>query len=116
MRLYRGIQFDDGSQEYVPLGVFVITDVNVTDSNEGVSIEVAGEDRALIISRNKWTSPYQVTSAALETAITNLLVNRYPEAVTSFPTTNVTINQVILGVEKDNYPWQDAVELCQLVG
>lgn len=116
LRLYRGVQFDDGSQEYVPLGVFVITDVNVTDSNNGVSIEVAGEDRALIISRNKWTSPYQVTSATLETAITDLLENRYPEVITSFPATGVTVNQVILGVEKDNDPWQDAVELCQLVG
>lgn len=116
LRLYRGIQFDDGSEEYVPLGVFVITDVNVTDNNEGVTIEVAGEDRALIISRNKWTSPYQVTSAALETAIADLLENRYPEIVTSFTTTGVTVNQVVLGVEKDNDPWQDAVELCQLVG
>lgn len=116
LRLYRGIRFDDGSEEYVPLGVFVITDVNVTDNNSGVEIEVAGEDRALIIGRNKWTSPYQVTSAALETAIADLLENRYPEIVTSFPATNVTVNQVILGVEKDNDPWQDAVELCQLVG
>lgn len=116
LHLFRGIKFDDGSTEYIPLGVFVITEVNVSDTNDGVTIEVNGEDRSLIVSRNKWTSPYQVASAALETAITALLVNRYPEAKTSFPTTNVTINQVVLGVEKDNDPWQDAVELCQLVG
>lgn len=116
LRLYRGIQFSDGSIEYVPLGVFVITDVNITDDNSGVSIEVAGEDRALIVGRNKWTSPYQVSSGTLESVITSLLENRYPDVITSFPTTNVTVNQVILGVEKDNDPWQDAVELCQLVG
>jgi len=116
LKLYRGVEFLDGSREYIPLGVFVITDVNISDRNEGVVIELTGEDRALIVARNKWTAPYQVTSGALETAIKNLLENRYPGVIVSLPTTNVTINQVILGVEKDNDPWQDAVEICQLVG
>jgi hypothetical protein len=116
LKLYRGVEFSDGSREYIPLGVFVITDVNISDRNEGVVIELTGEDRALIVARNKWTAPYQVTSGALETAIENLLENRYPGVIVSLPTTNVTINQVILGVEKDNDPWQDAVEICQLVG
>jgi len=116
LRLYRGVEFNDGTREYVPLGVFVITDVNISDKNEGVIIELTGEDRALIISRNKWTSPFQVTSGALETAIENLLENRYPGVIVALPTTNVTVNQIILGTEKDNDPWQDAVELCQLVG
>jgi hypothetical protein len=116
IRLYRGVRFADGTDEYVPLGVFVITDVSISDTNEGVFIEVSGEDRSLIISRNKWTSPYQLVTGTLESSITALLANRYPEVVTSFPTTNVTINQVILGVENDNDPWKDAVEICELVG
>jgi hypothetical protein len=116
IRLYRGVRFQDGTDEYVPLGVFVITDVSISDTNDGVSIEVSGEDRSLIVSRNKWTSPYQLVSGTLESSITALLLNRYPEAVTSFPTTNVTINQVILGAENDNDPWKDAVEICELVG
>ena len=116
IRLYRGVKFSDATEEYIPLGVFVITDVSISDTNDGVSIELSGEDRALIVSRNKWTSPYQLTTGTLETSITNLLLNRYPEVVTSFPTTNVTINQVILGAENENDPWKDAVEICELVG
>lgn len=116
IRLYRGVRFQDGTDEYVPLGVFVITDVSISDSNDGVSIELSGEDRSLIVSRNKWTSPYQLATGTLESSITALLLNRYPEVVTSFPTTNVTINQVILGAENNNDPWKDAVEICELVG
>jgi hypothetical protein len=39
LRLFRGIQFDDGSVEYVPLGVFVIIDVVIKDTNDGVQIK-----------------------------------------------------------------------------
>lgn len=77
LRLYRGVRFADGTNEYVPLGVFVITDVTISDTNDGVSIEVSGEDRSLIISRNKWTAPYQLVTGTLESSITALLSNRY---------------------------------------
>lgn len=116
LHLYRGIEFTNGTREFVPLGIFVMTDVNIVDSNEGVSISVEGIDRSLIVSRAKWTTPYQMVSGSLESSITALLANRYPDVVTAFPTTNVTINQVILGTEKDNDPWKDAVEICELVG
>jgi hypothetical protein len=116
LRLYRGVEFSDGSREFVPLGIFVITDVDITDTNEGVVIKVDGIDRSLIVSRAKWTKPYQMVTGSLEDSITALLKDRYPDVVTAFPTTNVSINQVILGTEKDNNPWKDAVEICELVG
>ena len=86
------------------------------DSNEGVTLSLTASDRSLLISRAKWTEPYQVADASLETAITALLKSRYPDVQTAFPTTNVSINQVVLGSENDNDPWKDAVELCELVG
>ena len=116
LRLYRGVQYYDGTEEYVPLGVFIITDINIQDSNEGVDISVEGEDRSLKISRNKWLEPYQVTSGSLEDAIEDLLKDRFDDVETNFPVTNVTINQVVLGAENENDPWKDAVELCELVG
>jgi hypothetical protein len=116
IKLYRGIEFDDGTQEYVPLGVFVITEVKVTDNNEGVSISLRGEDKSIIVSRNKWTSSYQMVNGTLETSLTSLLQNRYPDIVTDFPTTNVTVNQIILGSDSQLDPWKDAVEIAQLVG
>lgn len=116
LRLYRGVQFADGSEEYVPLGVFLMTDIDITDNNEGVEITVSGEDRSLKISRNKWLEPYQVVDGPLEDAIEALLQDRYDDVQTNFPTTNVSINQVVLGSESENDPWKDAVELCELVG
>jgi hypothetical protein len=116
IKLYRGIEFDDGTQEYVPLGVFVITEVKVTDNNEGVSISLRGEDKSIIVSRNKWTSSYQMVNGTLETSLTSLLQNRHPDIVTDFPTTNVTVNQIILGSDSQLDPWKDAVGIAQLVG
>lgn len=118
LRPYRGIRYSDGTIEYIPLGVFVITEVLVSDTQNGVSITVNGEDRSLLVARSKWTAPYKVTSGSLESAITALLKNRYADAITDFPTTNVTINDVILGADNTNSndPWKDAVYLCELVG
>ena len=116
LRLYRGVQYADGTEEYVPLGVFVITEVAIQDTNEGVVIKLAGEDRSIRVARAKWTEPYQLTSGTLENALTDLLKNRYPDAQLSFPTTNVSVNHIILGSENSNDPWKDAVEIAELVG
>jgi hypothetical protein len=116
LKLYRGVQFADGSTEYVPLGVFVMTDVDIQDSNDGVSITVKGEDRSLFISRAKWTAPYQMVSGTLEASLTAMLENRWADVQTSFTATNVTVNQVVFGTESNQDPWQDAVFLAQLVG
>ena len=116
LRLYRGIEFDDGTQEYIPLGVFVMNDVKVTDTNDGVSITITGEDKSIIVSRNKWTSPYQMVNGTLEASLLALLQNRYPDIITDFPTTNVTVNQVLLGADSQLDPWKDAVNIAQLVG
>jgi hypothetical protein len=116
LRLYRGVKFANGSIEYVPLGVFVMTDVDISDSNDGVSISITGEDRSLIISRAKWTAPYQMVSGTLEASLTAMLEDRWADVETSFGTTNVTVNQVVFGTESNQDPWQDAVYLAQLVG
>lgn len=116
LRLYRGVKFDDGLIEYVPLGVFVITDVRISDTNDGVSISINGEDRSLFISRAKWTQPYQMVSGTLEDSLTAMLQNRWADVQTSFIATNVTVNQVVFGTETNQDPWQDAVYLAQLVG
>jgi hypothetical protein len=116
LRIYRGIQYTDGTEEYIPLGVFVITEVQIQDTNDGVSISVRGEDKSIIVSRNKWTSTYQMVSGTLEASLTALLQNRYADIEVDFPTTQVTINQIVLGADSNLDPWKDAVMLAQLVG
>jgi hypothetical protein len=116
LRLYRGVQYYDGTEEYVPLGVFVITEVAITDTNEGVTIKLKGEDRSIRVSRAKFTEAYEMTAGSLENALADLLKDRYPDVQTAFPTTNVTITKIVLGTEQDNDPWKDAVEIAELVG
>jgi len=116
LRLYRGVRYYDETEEYVPLGVFVIIEVTINDKNEGVEIQVKGEDRSIKVSRAKFTEPYQLTTGSLETSITDLLKDRFPDVETAFPATNVTVNNLVLGTETDNDPWKDAVEICELVG
>ena len=116
LRLYRGIQYTDGTQEYIPLGVFVITEVKVEDTNDGVSMVISGEDKSIIISRNKWTSSYQMVNGSLESSLTALLQNRYADVTVDFPTTNITINQIVLGADTALDPWKDAVYIASLVG
>jgi hypothetical protein len=116
LRLYRGIEFTNGTIEYIPLGVFVMTDVKIQDDIDGVSISITGEDRSIFVSRNKWTQPYQMVSGTLESSLTTLLQNRWIDVVTDFPTTNVSINQVIFGADNSADPWKDCVNLCALVG
>jgi len=116
LRLFRGVQFSDGTKEYVPLGVFVITSVDIKDTNDGVSIALEGIDRSIKVSRNKWTEPYQMTTGTLEASLADLLKDRYDDVEFAFPTTNVSVNQVILGLENDNDPWRDVVEIAELVG
>jgi len=116
LRLYRGIEYSNGTQEFIPLGVFVITDVAISDRADGVAMKVSGEDRALIVSRSKWLQPYQMVAGTLEASITALLQSRYSDVQVSFPTTGVSIGQVILGADKANDPWKDAVQICELVG
>jgi len=116
LRLFRGVQYYDGTKEFVPLGVFVITNVEIKDTNDGVAISLEGVDRSIKISRNKWTEPYQMVSGSLESSLEDLLKDRYDDVEFAFPTTNVTVNQVVLGLETDNDPWRDVVEIAELVG
>ena len=116
LRLYRGVRYTDGTEEYVPLGVFVMTDVKISDNGDGVLIEITGEDKSLLISRAKYTQIYKMVPGTLEASLTALLQDRYPDIETNFPTTNVSVQQIILGVNTDNNPWRDAVDIASLVG
>ena len=116
LKLFRGVQYLDGSTEYIPLGVFAITDVMIKDTDSGVEMTIQGQDRSLYIQRAKWTQPYQMLSTTLEASLTAMLQYVYPNTSTNFPTTNVTVQQIVYGADNSNDPWSDAVSLAALVG
>jgi hypothetical protein len=103
--------------ELVPLGVFLITDVDVTSEAGGTQVTVVGSDRSLRISRARWTEPYQVTSGTVtETAIQGLLEDRWDDVEVDFTATGDTVNRAAFGLETDNDPWKDALKLAQSAG
>jgi hypothetical protein len=116
LKLFRGIKYLDGTTEYIPLGVFAITDVMIKDTNNGVEMSIQGQDRSLYIQRARWSQPYQMLSTTLEASITAMLQYVYPNTTTNFPTTNVTVQQIVFGADNSNDPWSDAVSLAALVG
>lgn len=116
IRLYRGIEFPDGTREMVPLGVFVITQVNVEESPEQVKMSISGVDRSIRVSRNVWLEPYQVSAGSLTDALTALLQNRWPAIELSFPTVPVNVQQQVLGQDSGADPWKDAVYLAEMAG
>ena len=54
----RGLVLDDGTEELVPLGVFVL-DADLEETEDG-TITVSAGDRSRRISRARWTDPYTV--------------------------------------------------------
>ena len=84
VKIYRGIVFGDGTQELVPLGVFIITSVDISESAQGIKVSIKGSDRSLLLARAKFTNHefYIEDGTAKETAIENMLKYRYPKVKT----------------------------------
>lgn len=116
LRLYRGVEYADGTQEVVPLGVFVMTSITFDQTSSGISISISGVDRSIRVSRNLWLEPYQVSAGALTAALTGILQNRWPAVELSFPTIAVNVQQQVLGQESGSDPWKDAVYLAEVAG
>lgn len=118
LRPYRGVTFDDGTTELVPLGVFPIRSAPASVSSDGTPVvTVGGQDRSSTVSRNRWEKVYSIAAGtALETALTNLLRDRAPLYPVAFPTTGVTVPATAFGLETDSDPWADAQSLAKAAG
>lgn len=124
--VFRGIQYtssvtllDGGSstQEYVRVGTFRITYFKAKETNNGIAMDIKGDDRSNYISRNTWQVPYQMTSGAeLSVALKTMLAFLYPACQFNFTATGVTIGTVIWGTTIGGDPWADAVRLANLCG
>jgi hypothetical protein len=101
--------------ELVPLGVFVITKVDVATAGDGTTVVVTGSDRSLRISRARWTEPYQV-SGNTASAVQDVLEDRWDDVQVDFTATDKSVNKARFGLETDNDPWKDATKLATAAG
>ncbi len=117
LAVYRGVEYQDGTTELVPLGVFVLTEVAVAENDDGSQLSIQGSDRSIRISRNKFLDPYQIASGtSVETALSSLLRNRWVDVQTDFPATGVTVPKVVIEAQRGNDPWASAVTIAEAFG
>lgn len=118
VRLYRGVRFGDGTEELVPLGVFVVTDVQVSESAQGQQIAVNGSDRAVKVERNKFVDSFLVAAGTqVETAVATILRNRLPDVEIDFPTTGVTTGRVVVDASQTGGDgWRVARDIASSAG
>jgi hypothetical protein len=118
VKIYRGIQYQDGTEELVPLGVFELTTVEISDTPEGVKISVEGSDRSLRIAKAKWINHefYIDDATSKEAAITKILKDRYPNVKTDFPATGQVTSIIYPSLDQSSDPWREALKISESAG
>lgn len=117
IRPYRGVRYDDGTEEYVPLGVFRISDVSVSDTaTGGVEISIEAYDRSRTIQRDKFTDTYVIPAGTnIMTAIKTLVEQTFPDIeYDTVSTTRVTTAPMVFDVNDD--PWEAITTLALSLG
>ena len=103
--------------ENIPLGVFVITDVQFEEGDSGIIIRITGVDRSIRVARSKFVDIYQIASGTnAATGLAALLQSRWDDIDLSFADTTATLNATYLGSDTSANPWEDAQGIAQSVG
>jgi hypothetical protein len=118
IKIYRGVQYQDGTEELVPLGVFQITTVEVTDTAQGVKVSVQGSDRSLKVAKAKFTSHnfYIEDATPKETAIAQILKDRYPNVKIDFPATGQVTTLIYPTLDQSSDPWRECLKIAESAG
>jgi len=118
LRPYRGIKYaDSGIEEVVPLGVFRLAKVSVSDSNTGTpDISLEAFDLSRTVSRDKFIAPYTVASGAnVVDAIKTILARTFPDlGYDAVSTSVVTTAPIVYDVGND--PWDAVSSLALSIG
>jgi hypothetical protein len=127
LRIYRGLMVNR-KPELVSLGIFGISDVQITDSNSGgssfvssgrtdsaLTISITGYDRSRKVSRNKFDAIYKIAAGTnYATAIRSLIQSRVSGLSYNFQTTTYATPALVFDVGDD--PWDKAREMAKSMG
>ena len=118
VKIYRGVQYQDGTEELVPLGVFQITTVEITDTAMGVKINIRGSDRSLRVAKAKFTNHdfYIDDATPKETAIAQILKDRFPNVQINFPATNQVTSIIYPTLDQSSDPWKECIKIAESAG
>jgi hypothetical protein len=111
--------FEDTVEE-VPLGVFVLTEVNVQEEQQGATMEIVGVDRSIRVQKAQWVNPFPIAAGTnLATALELVLTDRWPGVDLEFASTSRTLPLTTLGLQSGGSgrdPWADALRLASAGG
>ena len=134
LHVFRGFEYPDGSQDLCQLGVFRMSQPQITDTGDAITITITGNDRSAEISRLKWTDPYQVVAGTdLSAAVRAILHDRWqgePLDLSRIESTNpigtgqygagsfLTLPNTTFGTDlaNTNDPWADLQTLVLAAG
>jgi hypothetical protein len=105
LRPWRGIEFDDGTQELVPLGTFEVTGNN----EQQPKVDISGWDRGGTINAFKFIYPFEISLGEnLAEAITRIIETRWPgpDLTYNLADPGYTTPMIVLGEQGE--PWTDA--------
>ena len=111
LRISRGVDYGDGSQELVPLGLFRLDSVDGDISDGPVTLQ--GKDLSAAITDDKFTAPWTATGNVTD-AVTALIQRSLPDASVISSIGTVTIGRRIYDTEAD--PWAACQEIAATAG
>lgn len=121
VRPYRGVRYQDGTEEIYPLGVFRIAKSTITEASShgggsGVRINLEMYDRSRTIARDKFTSTYTLAAGTNLLEAIKLIIGRtFPDAEYDAISTTVTTTAPTLFEASDD-PWEAVVDLALSMG
>ncbi len=136
------VSVDTSYNELVPLGLFLITQVDITETGGpsgtgssgggsgngvtgsggsstggGLALTVSGIDLSYAISRNTWTEIYYVPSNTnYATAALEIAQNRLPGITSDVSSTEVTAERLLFGTNQGSDAWQDLQDMGTAIG
>jgi hypothetical protein len=111
LRISRGVEYGDGTQELVPLGLFRLDSVD-GDVSEG-PVNLQGKDLSAVIADDKFITRYRA-SGTVVTAITSLIRRTLLDATIISLITDTAIGSRWFDIEAD--PWAGCQEIAAAAG
>lgn len=124
VRLWRGIVIErvDGrsSMWEWPIGWQVLEDNDVSESEDGVHMDLSGNDLSALVADNAWTQPYRITgNPTYPDAIKAIIDDRLPAwapRVFAFEDNTATVDDVTFDPADGKDPWDHAQDLATAAG
>lgn len=119
IKVLAGLIYEDGLSEYVPLGMFRTSRIEVLGTEDQLIVGLEGWDRGRAISRARFVTPYHVKQGTnYAVAIKDLVKSRAPwlgEDDFEFADTTYTTPNLVFSSAQDD-PWEIAQNMAMSIG